>query len=113
MILNKHDGFTFVELIVVIVIIGILASVAVPKFIDLTDQAKAAKCLANQVVLENAALMAYAQNALNGAPAYPENIGELAPYFTSGYTTTCSDGTTPYVYNSSSGSVRCPNHLRQ
>ncbi len=36
----KKAGFTMVELIFVIVIIGILASIAVPKFSGVTDNAK-------------------------------------------------------------------------
>ena len=109
---SKQDGFTLIELITVIVIIGILASIAAPKFIDLTDQAKTAKCLANQVVLENAALIAYAENAVNGSPAYPAQFNDLSLYITSGFTTKCSDAVTSYVYNNSNGSVRCPNHTR-
>jgi MSHA pilin protein MshB len=40
--MRKQAGFTLIELVIVVVILGFLAVTAIPKFIDLTDQAKQA-----------------------------------------------------------------------
>jgi MSHA pilin protein MshA len=44
-LLNKaKSGFTLVELVIVIIVVGILAAVAVPRFLDFTSDAKEAAC---------------------------------------------------------------------
>ncbi|NMP31931.1 type II secretion system protein [Thalassotalea sp. M1531] len=40
--MKKQTGFTLIELVIVVVILGFLAVTAIPKFLDLTDQAKEA-----------------------------------------------------------------------
>jgi prepilin-type N-terminal cleavage/methylation domain-containing protein len=64
-------GFTLIEVIVVMVIIGILAAVAVPRFLDLQGQAQRSVRDGLTSNLRSAASLAYAQAAIN------ETIGAL------------------------------------
>ena len=65
---KKRKGFTLVELIVVIAIIGILVLIAVPRFGSITDAAEQRTVEANHRILISAAQMYYAENLAWPAP---------------------------------------------
>ena len=59
---KNKKGFTLVELVVVIAILGILAGIAIPRFMDATASARGAKVVADMRTIESAASMYYAKN---------------------------------------------------
>ncbi len=59
-----QKGFTLIELMIVVAIIGILAAVALPAYQDYTVRAK----VSEGIVLSTAAKLSVAENAANGQP---------------------------------------------
>lgn len=62
--LRSKKGFTLVELIVVVAILAIIATVAIPKVIGFSDDARAARDATNEQLVRNAAALWIAENNL-------------------------------------------------
>lgn len=64
--MNTQKGFTLIELVVVIVILGILAVTAAPKFIDLQSDAKGATLQAVKASVESANSLVHSKALISG-----------------------------------------------
>lgn len=63
---TKQQGFTLIELIVVIVILGILAAVALPRFLNVANDARRSVMQGVQGSMSGANSMVYGKAAING-----------------------------------------------
>ena len=63
---KKQAGFTLIELVMVIVILGILSAFALPRFADLTGNARTASIEGLAGALKSAAAIAHAQQLADG-----------------------------------------------
>lgn len=64
--MKRQAGFTLIELVIVIVILGILAAAAVPKFVNLERDARIAVLNAMESSLRSGATMVHARAVLQG-----------------------------------------------
>ncbi|WP_430461582.1 type II secretion system protein [Thalassolituus sp. LLYu03] len=82
---NQQAGFTLIELIMVIVILGILSAFALPRFADLGGEARASSIQAASGAIRSAANIAHAQWLANGSTGNVDLEGVTITMTTAGY----------------------------
>ena len=103
--LRNQKGFTLMELMIVIVIIGVLAAIAVPSYKGYVEKAQKATCEANRRTLSTAAGMYY----IDHENAYPTAVSELTDFVDNVDKIKCPTGGT-YTFSATSNEVTCSKH---
>ena len=82
---NRQSGFTLIELVVVITILGILAAFAIPRFTQLDSQARIAAVTSLGGSLQSASALAHAQYLASGTAPATVTMDGQAIALTNGY----------------------------
>jgi prepilin-type N-terminal cleavage/methylation domain-containing protein len=100
---RNRNGFTIIELLVVILVIGILTGIALPKLGASRDKAKLAAVLSDMRDAETAEEAYYADNG--GYATFPQLQAATNFAVSPGTAMTITPGTDGYTVDASNGSI--------
>ena len=106
MMIMRRKGFTLVEIMIVVAIIGLLAAIAIPNFIKARETAEKNACIANLKQLQGA-IQVWAIDGAKGSTDTPTEA-EIVPDYIKAFPK-CK--TVKYVIPSVSTDPVCPNSL--
>ncbi|MDZ4198996.1 MAG: prepilin-type N-terminal cleavage/methylation domain-containing protein [Kiritimatiellia bacterium] len=102
--MNKK-GFTLVEIMIVVLIIGLLAAIAIPSFTRARSRARANTCVNNLRLIDSAKEQFAMETNLNAGAAV--TVANVSPFMRNSVMPTCPEGNVAYT-DTTVGNVGAP-----
>ena len=107
---HRNAGFTLVEIMIVVAIIGLLAAIAIPNFVKARNTSQSNACINNMRQIDSG-VQQWALETGQDSTAVPTS-GVVAPYIKGNVMPTCPAGDAIYIFAANINAepvVTCPN----
>lgn len=101
------QGFTLVEIMIVVAIIGLLAAIAIPSFVKSRDTTRKNTCVSNLRLIDSSKEQWALENNKNDADTVA--LSDLTSYFKGSTAPVCPQGSGAYTLTTVAANPACPN----
>lgn len=106
---SRKAGFTLVEIMIVVAIIGLLAAIAIPNFVKARNTSQANACINNMRQVDSATQQWALETGQSDAAVPSANAGAIALYIKGDAIPTCPQGQLIVLADLLTESPTCPN----
>ncbi len=98
-----------IKIFILVIILIIFVAGAIPHYMNMNKHAEASKCRRNQMIVETALAIAYAESLSIGSSNFPKMLEPSM--FEDGEIPSCPVDQTPIQFDRKTGAAFCPHHI--
>lgn len=107
--MSRLKKILFIKILILFIILILFVAGAIPRYINMNKHAEASECRRNQMIVETALAIAYAESLSIGSSNFPKMLEPNM--FEDGKIPTCPIENMPIKFDKKTGAAFCPHHI--